>query len=64
MGERQAVPDLLKLLSDASPEFRYWAAYSLGQIDDPTSIPALEHMASHDLAVLGPIHLYKRYVSR
>lgn len=56
MHAREAVPELLKLLSEESPELRYWAAYSLGQIGDPASIPALERMASHDLARLGPPH--------
>jgi HEAT repeat protein len=56
MRSDQAVPTLLSLLVNESPELRYWAAYSLGQIGDPASIPALEHMASHDVVVLGPPH--------
>jgi HEAT repeat protein len=49
---QEAVPDLMALLNDPSAELRYWAAYALGQIGDPTSIPALERMASVDDAVL------------
>jgi HEAT repeat protein len=49
---QEAVPDLIALLDDPSAELRYWAAYALGQIGDPTSIPALERMASVDDAVL------------
>jgi HEAT repeat protein len=52
MQAREAVPDLITLLSDSSPELRYWAAYALGQIGDSVSIPALERMASTDVAVL------------
>jgi HEAT repeat protein len=53
MQARDAVSDLISLLSDASPEVRYWTAYALGQIGDPESIPALERMASSDVAVLS-----------
>jgi HEAT repeat protein len=49
---KEAVPDLIALLNDPSPELRYWAAFALGQIGDPLSIPALEQMASVDSAVL------------
>jgi HEAT repeat protein len=49
----QAVPDLIALLSDASAEIRYWAAYSLGEIGDPVSIPALERIASTDSGSLS-----------
>jgi HEAT repeat protein len=47
-----AVQDLIAALSDKSPELRYWAAYSLGQIGDPESIPALERTASGDVGTL------------
>jgi hypothetical protein len=52
MQVREAVPDLVATLSNASPELRYWAAYSLGQIGDPTSIAELESVASRDAAAL------------
>lgn len=52
MQAREAVPDLVALLSDESPELRYWAAYSLGQIGDPASIPELERVAANDAGVL------------
>jgi HEAT repeat protein len=54
MGARETLPQLLELLSDRSPEVRYWAAYSVGEFGDPTSIPALEHMAANDSDHLGP----------
>jgi HEAT repeat protein len=53
MKARETVFDLVTRLSDESPEVRYWAAYSLGQIGDPQSIPALERMAADDDAELG-----------
>jgi HEAT repeat protein len=49
---REAVPELITTLSNESPELRYWAAYSLGQIGDPAAIPALERVAALDVAVL------------
>jgi len=52
MAARDAVPALITLLSDASPEVRYWAACALGQIGDPASVPALERMAGTDVAVI------------
>jgi HEAT repeat protein len=52
MQASEAVPDLITLLSDASPELRYWAAYSLGQIGDPVSIPELERVAAADIGEL------------
>jgi HEAT repeat protein len=48
MQARDAVPDLIALLSHESPELRYWAAYSLGEIGDPASIPELERVAAKD----------------
>jgi HEAT repeat protein len=51
MGAKEAVEDLVALLSNESPEIRYWAAYSLGQIGAPESIPALERVASSDTGV-------------
>jgi HEAT repeat protein len=56
MRAAQAVPELITLLTEKSPELRYWAAYSLGVIGDTRSIPALERMASEDVAVVGPPH--------
>lgn len=53
MQAHQAVPDLVTILSSESAELRYWAAYALGQIGDPTSIPELERLASSDIAVLS-----------
>lgn len=52
MEARETVPDLIALLSDGSPEVRYWAAYSLSQIGDASALPALERMAAEDDAVL------------
>lgn len=56
MRADEAVEKLLELLSSKSPEIRYWAAYSLGQIGDEVSIPLLEDMAAHDSERLGPPH--------
>jgi HEAT repeat protein len=53
MQVRDVVSDLIALLADPSPEVRYWAAFALGQIGAPASIPALERMASSDVAVLS-----------
>jgi HEAT repeat protein len=50
---QEAVDDLIALLSVQSPEIRYWAAYSLGQIADPVSVPELERVAASDSAVLS-----------
>lgn len=50
---REALSDLIALLTSESPELRYWAAYSLGQIADPASQPELERVASTDVAVLS-----------
>ena len=55
VGVRQVhetVADLIGLLASESPDLRYWAAYSLGQIGDAASIPALERVASNDDGVL------------
>jgi HEAT repeat protein len=49
---KEAVQDLTSLLADRSPDLRYWAAYALGQIGDPSSVPALQRMANVDDAVL------------
>jgi len=49
----EAVEDLIALLSVQSPELRYWAAYSLGQIADPASVPELERVAASDSGVLS-----------
>lgn len=53
MQAQEVVPDLVTILSNAPPELRYWAAYSLGQIGDPASIPALELAASREATVLS-----------
>ena len=45
MQAHEAVPDLITTLSSESAELRYWAAYSLGQLGDPVSIPELERVA-------------------
>jgi HEAT repeat protein len=52
MRAREAVRDLIDLLSDESAEVRYWAAYALGQIGDSESVPALERIAADDTGVL------------
>jgi HEAT repeat protein len=49
----EAVSDLITILSSESPELRYESARALGQLRDPLSIPALEHAAATDVAVLS-----------
>lgn len=52
MRAQEPVKDLIAILSHGSPELRYWAAYSLGQIGNPESIPELQRVASTDVGLL------------
>ncbi|MDQ2732522.1 MAG: HEAT repeat domain-containing protein [Armatimonadota bacterium] len=49
---RRGVSPLRKALSDPVIDVRYWAAFALGQIGDPSAIPDLERLAAEDKAVL------------
>lgn len=49
-SDRESVPVLLDLLLCELPDLRFWAAYSLGQIGDPSALPALERVASNENA--------------
>jgi hypothetical protein len=49
---QQAVPNLITLLSSEHPALRYWAAYALGEIGDPSSIAPLQTSAAIDGATL------------
>lgn len=51
VGASEAANDLLAVLSSPSPELRFWACYSLGQVGDAESIPQLEQLARVDLGV-------------
>jgi HEAT repeat protein len=44
---RDSVQVLLRNLEDSSPGVRYRCMFSLGQIGDPSAIPALERAADH-----------------
>jgi len=47
----RAVPTLLEQLRDPSPEVRFWAIFSLGQVADTDVIPELERIVNEDDAV-------------
>jgi HEAT repeat protein len=47
----RAVPALIEQLHDPSPEVRFWAVFSLGQLADTDVIPELERIATEDDAV-------------
>jgi HEAT repeat protein len=48
----RAVPTLREQLLDASPEVRFWAVFSLGQLADTDVIPELERVVMEDDAVV------------
>lgn len=47
----RAVPALVEQLRDPSPEVRFWAVFSLGQLADTDVIPELERIVAEDDAV-------------
>lgn len=54
-----ALKTLRSALSDESPEVRFWACYSLGQLQDEGSLTELHWHAENDLGVSkqwGPVH--------
>jgi HEAT repeat protein len=53
IGIKEAVPVLITLLEESSPEIRFWSAYALGQLGDPSAIPSLEKLAGDDIEVPG-----------
>ncbi len=55
-----AVAALRSALSDDSAEVRFWACYSLGQLQDEGSLSELQWHAENDLGVSkqwGPVHI-------
>ncbi len=56
----RAVPTLLEQLRDPSPEIRFWAVFSLGQLADTDVIPELERIANHDDAVVPGLWSLRR----
>jgi HEAT repeat protein len=49
---RDAVTDLVEALHDDSAELRYWGAYALGEIGDPSALAELRRLADSDDAVV------------
>ena len=47
----RAIPTLVAQLHDPSPEVRFWAVFSLGQLADTDVIPELERLVIEDDAV-------------
>jgi HEAT repeat protein len=47
-GEHRAVPALIAALSDPSAEVRFWAAFALGELADPSALGELERLAHAD----------------
>lgn len=48
----RSVPTLVEQLRDPSPEVRFWAVFSLGQLADTDVIPELERIIAEDDAVV------------
>jgi HEAT repeat protein len=49
LGERRAVPALIKALQiDENEDVRWTAAWALGELGDPSAIPALEAASEDD----------------
>lgn len=48
IGDRKAIPLLIKVSYDRSPIVRFWACYALGQMPDRRSLPRLEQIAEYD----------------
>jgi HEAT repeat protein len=48
---RQAVSTLVEALRDESPEVRFWACYSLGEMRVSAAIDELRHVAATDTAM-------------
>ena len=53
-GEAEFEGRLRELLSDVSPEVRFWAAYALGEVGTLASVPALGDVAARDRATVEP----------
>jgi len=45
---REAIPDLVAGLRDASREVRFWSAYALGEMRADVALPALRRLAARD----------------
>lgn len=48
----EAAPHLIAALADPPPSLRFWAAYALGRVADPSALPALRRLAETDDAVV------------
>ena len=48
IGSAEALPTLVKLLSDSKPFTRYDAALALGEIGDASAVPALTKLFDDD----------------
>lgn len=47
----RAIPSLIAMLADPSPEVRYWCAFALGELGARAALPALERLAATDTAI-------------
>jgi len=58
MEAKEAIPDVIKLLEDPSPEVRRDAAYALGLCGDDSAIPALRKAAKEDKDPKGLVQFF------
>ena len=76
IGDRKAIPLLIKASYDSSPIVRFWACYALGQMPDRRSLPRLEQIAEFDDGEIehfgsvkaeakdAMIHVLRRYMKK
>jgi HEAT repeat protein len=51
LGVSRATPRLVAALHDREPEVRFWAAYALGQVADPSALPDLAQLVSDNTTI-------------